>query len=404
MSFARIACAVVSINLLALAWRSYGQAQPAALPEFLKAGTRLAFEEGQSTVYGASSHLVPSKDGNGWVDNQGKKWDIKENMNSGGVGYLALDIVYATPQLIAADGRSVMLVDQQNKLTQSVGPAALTGNSEKLGQYWINPATLAQMADHRGDGELVNRVNYSANGKDYNAISILNASASSYENLIYDLDTGILLSASRSNQGAPVAVHAGAGNIGQGAGATNISHTRFIGVRELKLPWANEPPPPWAAAGRSLVFQGGYSAILRGGEGLPPLPPYPMSVTFSFDQAVEGCLLGKMLTRSSVGQGLPAQETTADRCITSAMLTPLWISPRVLAQLQPNQVIDDDSLTRLRLTYAGAQGNVGVFVEQGPLETNQYIYDMQGGTLVAIRALRAQGPNQMQIELQLAQQ
>jgi hypothetical protein len=378
--------------------------QEQELPAFLKPGTRLIYEEGESVVHGVGSHLVPSKDGKGWVDNKGNKWDVKDSRNSGGVGFLALDVVYVAPDLIAADGRSIMLVDPMNHLTQSVGATALTGNRQKLGQYWVHPSVLAGMADARQDGQVIHRLNHEANGKSYNAISIMTVSPSSYESLIYDLETGLLLSSSRSQKGDPVATNLGGGNVGQAQGATVVSHSRFIAARELNIPWANEPAPTWAVAGHQMEYQGGYSAIMGGGAGLPPLPPLGMAVMFSFNQAANGCVLAKMFTRRDIGSGMPAQESATDRCLGTAMLTPLWISPRVLAQLQPNQVIDEDMITRLRLSYAGAQGNVGVFVEQGPLESSQNAYDLQTGALVAIRSLRAQGPNQMQMDLQLVRQ
>lgn len=373
----------VMFSLVVFSMTLRAAAQALELPEFLKPGTRLTFEEGSAVVHGNNLETVPER-----------------QRNSGGVGFLTLDIVHASPQLVAADARSIMLVDAQNQLTQTVAVAAVKGDAQRLGQYWINPQALAALQDTQSDGQKISRIKHEANGKTYDAISIVNTGpANAYESLIYDLKTGVLLSASRSNAGDA----GGAGRIGSWQGAAATSHSRFIEMRPLQLPWINEAAPPWATAGQQMVYQGGYQAILSGGAGLPPLPPLGMQIIFTFDQAAEGFVWGKMLTRSDIGTGLPAQENSTDRALGTAMLTPLWISPRVLGQLQPNQIIDQDNVTRLSMAYGGMQGNVGVFIEQGPLEANQYAYDLQSGMLVGIRSQKAQGPNQVQIDLQLTQ-
>jgi hypothetical protein len=84
------------------------------------------------------------------------------------------------------------------------------------------------------------RIRYQIAGKDYNAISITTNTDKVYENEIYDLATGLLLSSSRSYEGNAVAVNNG-GNLGQGRGARFISHVRFMGMRKINVPWANAP-------------------------------------------------------------------------------------------------------------------------------------------------------------------
>jgi membrane-associated protease RseP (regulator of RpoE activity) len=127
----------------------------AGFPAFLKPGARLVYNEGDSVVHGVTSKLVPSPDGKGWIDPQGRIWKPQDNRNSGGMAYVTIDIVHADRNFIAADARSYLLGVEGYPVTS--GGYTLKGNANAFGgktmsaqfDYWIAPARLAKMRQGR---------------------------------------------------------------------------------------------------------------------------------------------------------------------------------------------------------------------------------------------------------------
>jgi hypothetical protein len=392
---------MLTVALLAATSALADDAPAADLPAFLKAGTRITYHAGDSVVQGVGSHLVEKENG-GWIDPRtGKTFADDQLRSSGGVGYHELNVVHAARDLIAADIRNFQIVDVARGTASAASVGGVTGNAEKLGDYWVHPARLAAIPDERGDGRRVNRVEYPLNGRTHKAISIADTTERSYARTVYDLDTGLLLSRATSTTADNVkTIDPQTGKVGAGRGAAAISHMLLVSVRDLKIPWAAEPAPEWATKGRRLDYQGGYALVA--GPGLPPLPPYAMTLSFGFENVEQGVVTAKQLTRSDIGRGLPAQETTSDRCFSSAMFGGAWIGPAALRGLAPNTVIDEDPVTKFRTTYAGVQNNVAVFVVQGPLETSQVGYDPQNGMLVGIVLTKTAGTGQTVTRLQLS--
>jgi hypothetical protein len=151
--------------------------------------------------------------------------------------------------------------------------------------------------------------------------------------------------------------------------------------------------------GMRLDYQGQYRAVTQSG----PLPGLGISFAFAADKSAGSCVIGTMRVRSDIGPGLPPQEATMPRAYGSGVLTNAWIAPATIQKLKAGQVIDEDPITRYRLTFNGMQGNAAVFSEQGPAEQFTYTYDMQNdGVLAAIsntQALANIGQRQTQVQL-----
>lgn len=374
------------------------QEDAGGLPDFLRPGARITYQAGSSVVQGVNVKVVPDENGN-LVDPQtGKHYRTDDMKNSGGVGYLQINILSADPRFVAADARNYLITDLQNNLSTFTSSDALVGDGNELGMYWINPDRLADMDQQVERGTRINRVKYKLNGRTYNAISILNASDNTYTSRIYDLSNGLLLAESSSSTGGDIPTLSKNNTITPGKGGTYISHSRLVSVRQVDIPWADERPPQWVSRGRQIDYQGSYTAVIPGGS---PLPGFGVTVSFSIDQVSHGCALTRSLTRTETGSGLPPQESTANRCFGSAMMSGLWVPPRAMRQLEPNQVIDEDPVTNFRITFAGMQGQSAVFIEQGPLEFTQSAYDAQSGLLQAVRTSRRQPTGEIQVQLQL---
>ncbi len=368
-------------------------------PAFLRPGARITYFAGSSVVQGVGTQLVPDEQGN-LVDNKtGKRYRADEMKNSGGVGYLQISIVAAHPQILAADARNYLIADLQNNVCASTGAAALVGNAGELGMYWIHPSRLAGMLRDGGAGLKVTRIAYTLNGQNYDAISLLSG-GNGYSSRIYDLHSGLLLAESSSNTNTDVPTLGKDNTITPGKGASYISHSRLVSVRQLNVPWANDRLPQWVAPGRQFVYQGRESAIVPTGT----LPGFGMAVQFSIGQVAQNCALMRVVIRKEIGQGLPPQEATMNRCFGSALPTGLWISPQAMTKLQPNQLIDQDPITRFQISFAGTQGRNAILIEQGPMEMSQSAYDIETGLLQAVQTTRAQQTGKTQLQLNLVGQ
>ncbi len=65
------------------------------------------------------------------------------------------------------------------------------------------------------------------------------------------------------------------------------------------------------------------------------------------------------------------------------------------------QVLDRDPITNWQLTFAGSDGQSATLIEQGPLESQSYTYDLRSGQLVATSVRQKSGPATLAIDVQL---
>lgn len=377
------------------------------LPAAIKPGMRISYHAGDSVIAGVASKLqpIPGKNGQWFDPKTGQNYNVTNVPTSGGVGYVQVNVVAATPELVAFDTRNFPIVDVQRGIAASGGGAAVTGDAASAGAYWIHPALLALVSAEGGvpqpEGAKISRIKYTAGQKQFNALSISNDYASGFDHSVYDLDSGLLLSRAGSMLGDGVSViDPRTGQVTRGKGTTVIYHTIFVEAREVKVPWGDQAMPEWVAKGRQLNYSGSYATTTPMG----PLPGLGLARAVQIGNVTNGIALARVSTRADLGAGLPPQDSHEDRCFGSLMLNPLWISPKSIEKLQPNQVLDEDRLTGFRVTFQGAQNGAGAFVEQGPVESTQYVYDLRSGVLSGVRSTRQQGTGQVQSQLTLTQQ
>lgn len=352
-----------------------GERAPAAaqLPAFLRPGSRLMYYQSESTVHNVPWHLVPNAFGNGL------NW--KQNNNAGTVSYLAIDMVAATPKLVAGNASKYIVTDLQRNVVTSSGANALLGNANNFDQFWIHPARLAQIAQGREPGYQANHVEYRTEAKVYKALAVMQFSDRNYASQVYDRESGLLLSATTADRGAGVAVPVGPGQVGAAAGAIQSHNYRFVGVRERNIPWANEPAPAFFAQRRQLQYTGRYGQNLP---GAPMAHAFAQQRTATFTPIAEGVVLLEGASRRDVGVGIP-QDSSDRQVYSSAFGVGAWVPPAAIAKLRPNQVIDEDPFLRFRTTFVGVQNNLAMFTVQGPMETAEIGYDTQSGLQTLIR-------------------
>lgn len=373
------------------------RAESPGAPVGLEPGLRVTYYMGSASIPGARTVLSQDDKGN-WIDPAtGRRYAEADNPGSAGAGYYQLNVVAADDRAIAVDARNYLLIDPQNDRTLLSTATAYLGTPEGLGDFWQPPAKLAAMADGDSGGTRIRRMVYPVNNRNYNAVTITTTSGANYIRNVYDLESGLLIAASSSSIGSATMTPNPNGTSSVGAGATMITSTRILDVRKLEIPWAGQPLPAWAAAGKRLTYAGQYATLMQGA----PVIPWKLDVTLDITRAHPAWVGVKQNSRLDTGMGGPPQDSPSDRVSGTTMIDPIWINPQTLARLRPNTVIDEDRITKRRVTFVGAQGNVALLTDQGPFDGTQYAYDLRSGVLVGIQTQQQQGPATIQTQLQL---
>ena len=371
----------------------------AAVPEWLKPGTRVTWFVGSAQIPGVSSTLEEDENGN-WVDPAtNRRYSEQRSAGSGGAGFLQMDFVHAGPDGVAAEAHNHMLMDATNGNTMSGFTTGYVGDLSALGDYWVNPARLAQLKVGRDGGVQILRGPYPLEGRVYQSVSIKTTTPSGYTRYTYDVVTGLCLVYSASTVGrATQTIDPTSGQVSPGAGAHTIVHTRLLGVRDLRLPWAAQPMPAWLKQGGRLEYSGTYGTVIPGAE----VPPQRLDLAVSIDRLTPGFGVAKLYSRLAPLYGNQPTESTSDRVVGGALMAPLYIAPAILRRLPADTVLDEDPITRVRTVFAGVQNNVATVVQRGPLESSQFGYDLDSGAMVVSGSQTQQGPATVQIQLRLA--
>lgn len=372
------------------------QAAHARYPAWLTSGMRITMYSSSATLTGVSQVLVPDENGTEWVDANGRKYSVAQNAGAGGAGLMQLDVIEASDQGLLVDARNLLIADPQSGALTTTGAVGYVGTTESLGDYWVNPAKLASMQEGVQGGVVVKRLPYPLNGKTYNAISFTNKQQNGFQRNTFDLETGLCLVTTMSSIGAPQMTPGADGKSQMGAGNTMIGYGQLADVREIKLPWANDAMPDWMSNGHTIRYTGSYATSIP---NVPEMPAFKYSMSFEFGQRKTTAVLCKQTNSLDMGQG--PQQGTVDRVAGCNVVNPLYIAPATLRSLQPNQLIDEDKVTKTVYAFNGIQGNLAVFTEKREREASQFGYDVNTGVLTVISFEQFQGVGTLKVQLKL---
>ncbi len=353
----------------------------AQIPEFLQVGWRLTWEAGDSQISGA--RMVNDPEGIFERDNQ--RFRIEGTRGGGGVGLIQLNVLTAGQDGLVADLRYFLNTDLQAGAFRSSGNDVVTGSASGLGDYWIPPSTLATLTPGFDGRTRVSRSTAVFGGQTLNVVSIATPGPGSYVSETYDLGSGLLLFSGTMHSSQGTSITDDRGQVTDFQGSVAYSHRRFLGVRQVAVPWASEPPPSWATPGRAHFYQGESRVELSSPTGLPGLGGQGMQVIQVLDRQVGGALLGRQVVQSATTAGLPPSESTTQRAYSSLLLDGLWFPPRAFGSLQPQQVLDQDPYSGQTIYFAGVTGNLGVVVVQGSSDYLENYYDLGSGLLTFSR-------------------
>jgi len=368
-------------------------------PDFLQVGSRLTWSAGDSSLSGTK--LVP--DPNGWLWRDNQWYRVESSGGSGGVGYEQLDILSTSDGAVVADVSHFLLTDPQLNVNVASGSAVVVGDTNALGEYWISPARLATLQEGFDGVTRIYRGPRQFDGQSVEVVASATFSGGNYIGYTYDLATGLLLVSGTMFASPGVLVTDQSGNLlDQASGAVALSHRQFVGTRQLDVPWADSPLPDWFAPGWVGTYQGESRVEYDQSSGLPALPGQSVSVQQVLDRRVGTAVIGRELAQFGTTAGLPPTETTTDRAFGSAMFDGIWMPPASLAQMQPQQVLDQDPITGRTVVFGGREGGVAVIISSGQVDRLEQYYDVSSGLLTASRYIRpmpGSGPNITQLTL-----
>ena len=301
-----------------------------------------------------------------------------------GDGYSQLDIV-------ALDGGRVSInsdlygIDHINGvfLWTPIGGASV--DAQSLDGAWANPAELARMAAQGVSGLQVMRGPFPLGSNTFDSVALVSGlGTSAYQSYVYDLASGLLLSAQSSTAGAVSPVRA----VGEAppVGNTQLTMARFVGLRTRSLPGSGAANPDWLARTSELTYTG-----IRNWTN--PIDPSSGNLNFDMSHIVALEAGGSNWANYSARTLVPGLAVDTTMRGVAGATGPYWYSPPALAAVSAGQVLDSDPVTGERTTVffvgQGGSGNQEVTLETSlPGVTNRLTYDATSGMLLAFESLQ----------------
>lgn len=352
------------------------------LPSWVQPGVRLSWYSAAASVAQSRYAWVEDPNGEWEVPSTGKRYRRTDESGEGvgggsGDGISQIDIVAVEGSDVVLSSNIYTIDRTQNAQSFILGPivgAKVAGAA--VDGAWMHPALLQQYLSQQTAGILVLRGPYPLNGRPYSAVSFVSNSGSAYTSYTYDAQTGILLSATTSTAGATSPIAAPGEN--PPVGNSQLTITRFLGMRQRNMPGTGSAVPAFAARGGTLQYGGTYFWT-------NPVDPssgafqYPM--TYQVQLSPGGASWMSFRGQSVVQGFLGAQPEQTG--VSAGNGGGYWYDPASLAGMQPGQVLDKDPLTGGQVVVSGAQGNVIAIDDQIPGIGQRRQFDVRSGALVS---------------------
>jgi hypothetical protein len=379
-----VSCGLIS---LLLAWQLAPAQNPASMipmanlmdakplvPSWVRPGLRLTYYLMTGSLPGSVNGWVPDEEGR-WKDKEGRSYSTERR------GHSSHGLVQAT--VAGMDSQTVALVEPFYLFNGEDTTPVLNRNMDMLvtpdtgGDFWMHPQRQAQICQQHPwtqslvAGQMVGRtVNWSEAGQTYQATAITILGSASRTLYVYDQASGRLLYLSRLTR-LPPDIRKPEMTLQDSV--SYATFLRFVGVRQLNLPWIEAPMPEWTQRMQSMSYRGQFT--LQG----PGMIPTPLSMTSDFQIARRGLNWLLVNVRTMMQGTVAPNETTG--VSGPGSLPPLGIATQILAGMRFGQEIDRDPQTGfvVRVSHADAQGVA--LQSDGPLQSFTYVYDRKQGIL-----------------------
>ena len=356
-------------------------AADAKAPPCIKPGTRLTFFGMSASIPGEYKQLVQDENGN-WVDkNTGQRYGQQDIPSASGAGYSVVHIGHVGDKIVQLSTKLYTLDTTTNRYMFSVG-GGLVAHAGCAADYWIHPDVLKQVQEVNSQGVKILRMPYTVKGKTYKAIRFQSENKSGYNAQVYDLDTGLLVYHGSRTQGAPVYTPpiGGSGMAGIGRGSTQLVSGWIEEVKDIDVPWKNAPVPEWVGSFNQLSYTGVQrTSMPMAGSMLDR----PMMTTITPKN--RGDKWVRFTTSGTIQSiyGMPPEQSRQDGACGNASVGGLWIPPRALANLSPQQVIERHDLTGTTIAVSNVGQGAVTISETGPLHRIDSSYNASTGMLSA---------------------
>jgi hypothetical protein len=212
---------------------------PIRFPELNKAAAPQWVTEGLRATYYVIASTSDSEGG------------INENKDVGsgstGNGLIQIDVV-AMEDGMAATSTEAYAPDPYGGMRKinSYGSVAPAG----IGDFWCNPQVLQEIPAKASDDLTVQRIPFSIEDKEFQAIRFDFKSGTFEMAMVYDLDSGLLLyhTVDYSTEGE--------WNTGVVKNSGNHARLQLRNLRRLEIPWKDGVLPSWLARGQTWSYQG----------------------------------------------------------------------------------------------------------------------------------------------------
>lgn len=344
-------------------------------PDWVKEGARV-------TYYGAAASL-PADRFYYYKDEHGLPQRGDEVGPAGG-GFTQYTVVART----AASVIGVLENFAQDVGTGTLVPAPGAGSIDPAGAgaCWANPAALAKADRFQSDFLLVQKSPYPLGGQTFKSVRFHYVSETSVLDSVYDLDSGLLL-------------FFGSAVLSGDRRHTQLTQMTFCGRRQLALMAGQPDLPGWVNQQKQLQYRGQLLVLM------PGMPTFPMPMALTLSKSDGGARWAKYQVATQA-QGQPPG-TLDLYCGAAQLLGEPFMSPQVLAELQPGQVIDEDPQMRVtvRVESVGPQAgvqNLVVISQSGKGFVRLRGYERDSGRLLLVQTDQQVGTATHRTQLQLA--
>jgi hypothetical protein len=246
------------------------------------------------------------------------------------------------------------------------------GDGTLMSGHWLEPSQIEQFAKLPPAGCTVTRGPWKVGDHTFDAV-IFSTHQESLELVdAYDPTTGLLLHRGMVSQGPPPAMVV-PGQIPHGN--VLLQFQDLAAVRDLPIPWANEPMPDWVKQLKVLHYQGTQQT----GTG----PMIQEGWDFAIQEAGDGWANTDVTRR--IGNFPPGAATKM--YYGRAQFAGIWAGPVALSKLQKGQTLDEDPITKMKFAVSYIDNKSITISESNLTGEIDWNYDKTTGMLLGQRTV-----------------
>jgi hypothetical protein len=399
MTHRKTSAAIIPALIFSITCRVWA-AGPAPFPSlpWLHVGLQISYLSKSSYTPGNTFKLFSDPNGN-LQDQNGNMYSAMEQQGSAAVGIIQWTVA-GTDGTKAVLSMQNYLINTAPNIPPGTPPSQLgiTGafqesGSTNFGALWIAPPALMDyLKVPRTPSVNTVRMPWKVGDTTYDSVAIASYADKYYSISVYDIKTGLLIHKGTTAQGAaPVAAMPG----DTPRGSTFIQIMDLAQLRDVNIPWANEPMPATLATTKILHF---HLAITNHFFKNTP----PIWITGRLDDAITGQGNGwvavDQTSKLDSQPNMPVQPTKM--LFGCGQFMGLWAGPLALGELKAGQALDEDPLTSEKTVVSSIDDNSVVITQSNAAVIFDCRYDRHTGMLIGTRRMDNIGKGETQTQFQ----